>query len=718
MKAKNNKSGKLEAHKLRSEIARFMIKNPDKSYNARQLQSKLKLKNTKSSIEDALHRLAEEKLIRAVKDEKYQLVQDARIHRKPVANVFKGYVDMTKTGAAYIICDNLKEDVYVPARHLNGALNKDYVQIELFQLSNRRRPEGEVKEILQRSSNQFIGSLKMHGKQYFVDPDGFYNDFTIYIDHQKINKAEIGDKVVVRITQWPGQKRKSAEGEVIDILGKSGQSDIEMKTILINQGFELEFPEEVMRQVEKIPVHITERDVAERRDMRDTLTITIDPEDAKDFDDALSWKVLPDRTTEVGVHIADVSHYVLPGTPLDRDAFRRSTSVYLVDRVLPMLPEKLSNELCSLRPNEDKLTFSVVFRFKENGDLQDYWIGRTIIHSDRRFSYEEAQTIIEGAESPFSDMITHLNQMADRFREQRFKEGAIGFESEEVRFRLAEDGTPLEVYVKERKAAHMMIEEFMLLANKVTATFMAKRDEPRDVPFIYRVHDLPDMDRLRDFSAFAKELGFKTMRLQTPSDIAASLNELAKMARKDDRFKMLEPLAIRTMAKAEYSPVNIGHYGLAFSHYTHFTSPIRRYSDVIAHRILFDNLQEIKRYPIADLEFQCRHISLQERKAMDAERESVKYKQVEFIEQFIGNVFNGRISGMIDKGIFVELLGNKCEGLIPFSNFSEPFLVEESRMKARGLVSGRILKMGDVIEVRVVDTNLEKREIELDLVED
>jgi ribonuclease R len=718
MKSKTNKSGKLEAHRLRSEIARFMIKNPDKSYNARQLQSKLKLKNTKSSIEDALKRLSEEKLIRHIKDEKYQLVQDARIHRKPVNKVFRGYVDMTKSGAAYIICDNLQEDVYVPARFLNGAMNKDYVQIELFQISNRRRPEGEVKQIIQRSSNQFIGSLKMHGKQYYVDPDGIYQDFTIFIDHHHIQKADIGDKVVVRILEWPGFKRKNATGEVIDILGKAGQSDIEMKTILINQGFELEFPESVIHQVEKIGTTITADDIAERRDMRDVHTITIDPEDAKDFDDALSWRKLPNGKTEVGVHIADVSHYVLPGTPLDRDAFRRSTSVYLVDRVLPMLPEKLSNELCSLRPNEDKLTFSVIFQFGDTGQMEDSWIGRTIIHSDRRFSYEEAQTVIDGAENSFSEMILALNNIANKLREERFAAGAIGFESEEVRFRLDEEGVPLEVFVKERKAAHMLIEEFMLLANKVTAIFMASRDESREVPFIYRIHDLPDMDRLRDFSNFAKELGFKSMRLQTPEQIATSLNELAKMARQDDRFKMLEPMAIRTMAKAAYSPDNIGHYGLAFTHYTHFTSPIRRYSDVIAHRILFDNLLDIKRYPKEELEFQCRHISLQERKAMDAERESVKYKQVEFIEKFIGNVFDGRISGMIDKGIFVELVDNKCEGLVPFSNMSEPYHIEESRLKARGLVSGTILKIGDIIAVRVVDTNLEKREIELDMIED
>jgi ribonuclease R len=718
MKSKTNKSGKLEAHRLRSEIARFMIKNPDKSYNARQLQSKLKLKNTKSSIEDALRRLSEEKLIRLTKDEKYQLVQDARIHRKPVNKVFRGYVDMTKSGAAYIICDNLQEDVYVPARFLNGAMNKDYVQIELFQISNRRRPEGEVKQIIQRSSNQFIGSLKMHGKQYYIDPDGIYQDFTIFIDHQHIQKAEIGDKVVVRVLEWPGDKRKNATGEVIDILGKAGQSDIEMKTILINQGFELEFPEAVMQQVEKIRTAITEDDIAERRDMRDVLTITIDPEDAKDFDDALSWRKLPNGKTEIGVHIADVSHYVLPGTPLDRDAFRRSTSVYLVDRVLPMLPEKLSNELCSLRPNEDKLTFSVIFQFGEEGQMEDSWIGRTVIHSDRRFTYEEAQTIIDGTEDSYSNMILELNTIANKLREERFAAGTIGFESEEVRFRLDPDGVPLEVFVKERKAAHMLIEEFMLLANKVTAIFMAGRDESREVPFIYRIHDLPDMDRLRDFANFAKELGFKSMRLQTPEQIATSLNELAKMARQDDRFKMLEPMAIRTMAKAAYSPDNIGHYGLAFSHYTHFTSPIRRYSDVIAHRILFDNLMDIKRYPKEELEFQCRHISLQERKAMDAERESVKYKQVEFIEKFIGKVFDGRISGMIDKGIFVELVDNKCEGLVPFSNMSEPYHIEESRLKARGLVSGTVLKIGDIIAVRVVDTNLEKREIELDMIED
>jgi ribonuclease R len=719
MKNKNNKSGKLEAHRLRAELAKFLLRNPDKSYNARQLIKKLDLKNSKHAVEDALARLVEESLIQAVKGEKFQLNSGARIHQKPAKKNFKGYVDMTKSGAGYIVCDELKEDVYVPARYMHGALNKDYVEIQLFQMTNRRRPEGEVTQILQRSAEQFIGTLKQHGKQYYVEPDGFYNDFVIYIKHHDLGDAKSGDKVVVKIMVWPGERRKSAEGKVIDVLGQSGLSDIEMKTILINQGFELEFSDEVMRESAQISEQIDSYEIENRLDLRNILTFTIDPEDAKDFDDAISYKVEDNGMIQIGVHIADVSHYVRPGTALDRDAFRRSTSVYLVDRVLPMLPEKLSNGLCSLRPNEDKLTFSVLVWLDSEYKIVKKWIGRTVIHSDRRFTYEQAQELLEGKEDELGPTLIELDKIASHYRKLRFEAGSIGFESDEVRFKLDEDGTPISVYVKERKAAHMLVEEYMLLANRLTAEYMAKRDEPREVPFIYRVHDLPNMDKLKDLDVFARELGLPKMRLQTPGEIASSLNHLAEEARKDERFKLLEPLAIRTMAKAEYSPENIGHYGLAFEHYTHFTSPIRRYSDVIAHRILFDNLgKEIKRYKKEELSFQCRHISLQERKAMDAERESIKYKQVEYIERHLGQCFEGRISGMIDKGIFVELTANKCEGLIPFSNLSEPYHIEDNRLKAKGLVSGRILKMGDLIEVRVVDTNLEKREIELDLLDD
>lgn len=717
MKNKKSKS-KLKAHQLRAEIAKFMLKNPDKGYNARQLIKKLDLKNSKLAVQDALQKLTEEKLLREDKGEKFVLANQARIHQKPVKKIFQGYVDMTKSGSAYIICDDLQDDVYVPARFLNGALQKDYVEIQLFQLTNRRRPEAEVLRVIQRSTHQFIGTLRMHGKQFFVIPDGLYYDFPIYIKQEDTGKAEIGDKVVVEVNVWPGPKRKSAEGRVLDVLGASGQSDIEMKTILINQGFELEFPDEVLKELKWMRDKIEDLEVQSRQDFRQVLTITIDPEDAKDFDDALSWRKLESGGWEVGVHIADVSFYVRPGTALDRDAFRRSTSVYLVDRVLPMLPEKLSNELCSLRPHEDKLTFSVVFEIGENYQIKNIQIGRTIIHSDKRFTYEEAQEIIQGKPSEFAEMILSLNDIAKSYRKKRFEQGAIQFESDEIKFKLDEEGAPIEIFVKERKEAHMLVEEFMLMANKAAAEFMANKDESAEVPFIYRVHDLPDMDKLRDLAAFARELGFKDMNLQTPKHIAQSLNRLAEAARKDDRLKLLEPLAIRTMAKAEYSVNNIGHYGLAFSHYTHFTSPIRRYSDLVAHRIIFDNLDKVVRYKKDELEFKCRHISLQERKAMDAERESIKYKQVEFMERFIGRVMEGVVTGMIDKGIFVELIETKCEGLIPFQHLSEPYHIESNRLKAKGLVSGRILKLGDILQVRVIDTNLERRELELDLVDD
>jgi ribonuclease R len=718
MKPHKSKSNKLDPARLKSEIAKFMLKNPGKLYTARQILNKIKLKNSKPAVHEALLRLTEEKLLIGLKEDRFKLADNVKSHHKAPQKEFTGYVDMTKTGAAYIICENLVEDVYVPAKYLNGAMNKDYVKIQLLQITNRRRPEAEVVEVITRSSTQFIGTLKQHGKQFYVDPDGMYNDFTIYIKHEDIQDGIVGDKVVVRILTWPGNKRKSAEGEVVQILGKSGQSDIEMKTILINQGFELEFPDDVLAELKQISDKIQIHDIESRLDMRSVMTITIDPEDAKDFDDALSFRELEDGHVEIGIHIADVSHYVKPGTALDKDAFKRSTSVYLVDRVLPMLPEKLSNELCSLRPKEDKLTFSVIVTMDSSYKIVKTWIGRTIIHSDHRYSYEDAQKVMDAGEGPHADMLLKMNKIAVQYREQRFKDGAIGFESDEIRFRLDEEGVPIEVFIKERKETHLLIEEFMLMANKATAEFMAKRDGNKEVPFIYRIHDLPDMDKLRNFAAYAREMGYHKIKMQTPKEIAHSLNELTKAARTDEQFKLLEPLAIRTMAKAEYSPNNIGHYGLGFEHYSHFTSPIRRYSDVIAHRIIFENLDTITRFKKEELEFQCRHISLQERKAMDAERESTKYKQVEYMERFIGQVFEGRVSGMIDKGLFVELTANKCEGLIPFSNLSEPFYIEENRLKAKGMVSGREIKIGELLSVRVIDTNLERREIEFDLADD
>lgn len=725
-KKKNKTDGRSEAKKLKSTLAKTFIQNPDTMFDAKDLIQKLNVTQNKDSVNFALTKLVEEGLISTAKGEKFKLVsrqkgkdktseRPSRRTQRGGGKVYEGRVDMTKSGAGYMVCDELKEDVYVPARFMHGALNGDTAKFEVMHMSNRRRPEGEVVEVTKRSTENFIGSLYQRGKRYIVIPDGLYNDFEIFIDHEALNNATHGDKVVVKVTTWPGKKRVSAEGRVIEVFGKSGSSDIEMKTILVNQGFDLEFPPEVMEESEAISTDIPESEIMTRRDMRKVTTFTIDPETAKDFDDAISIRRMENGSLEIGIHIADVSYYVKPGTALDKDAFRRSTSVYLVDRVLPMLPEKLSNELCSLRPKEDKLTYSAIFEIDEHNKVKSRWFGRTIIHSDRRFTYEEAQENIDAASGEFADELIILNTMAKALRKERFEKGSIDFDVEEVRFRLDEEGTPIEVYTKERMDTHMLVEEFMLLANREVSEFMTKKETP-PIPFIYRIHDQPNVDKLKDFALFAAELGFK-MDLSTPTQIARSFNTLTKQSKKNEMLKLLEPLAIRTMAKAEYSADNIGHYGLGFEYYSHFTSPIRRYSDVIAHRILEENLKGHFRMALDELEMKCKHISVQERKAMDAERESVKYKQVEYIEKFVGTEFDGKISGMIDRGIFVELLGNKCEGLIPFDSMSEPFHIEESRLKARGLATGKVLKMGDIIRVVIVSTDLNKRQIEMELVD-
>jgi ribonuclease R len=501
------------------------------------------------------------------------------------------------------------------------------------------------------------------------------------------------------------------------VLGAEGSSDIEMKAILINNGFQLTFPKAILEEAESLSGEMKDEEVARRRDFRGITTFTIDPVDAKDFDDALSYRRLENGNLEVGVHIADVTHFLEPGSALDKEGYKRSTSVYLVDRVLPMLPEKLSNELCSLRPNEDKYTFSAVFEFDENDQVVGRWFGKTLIHSDRRFSYEEAQEGLETGLGDFAEELKILNRVSKKLREKRFEQGSIDFDADEVRFRLDEHGVPIEVFIKERKEAHMLIEDFMLLANREVAAYIHQKGQAQEIPFVYRIHDTPDPSRVAELVAFAKEMGFD-MRIRGPKDIAPAFNRLAEESKLEPGLRLLEPLAIRTMAKAAYSTDNIGHYGLGFAYYGHFTSPIRRYSDVLAHRILFDNLgEEAVRTNKTLLEERCKHISMQERKAMDAERESIKYKQVEYMGKRIGEVFEGRVSGIIDRGIFVELVETKCEGLVGFDSMPEPFDVEESRLRARGLRSKKIIKMGDLVKVLVTGANISRRQIEMELVE-
>lgn len=694
----------------------FMRSRTNK-YNAKQIIKKLKITNSKDAVKHALIVLEQQGLIMHHKEGKYRYNRKASLDAQgkvAKSKTYEGRVDQTRSGDAYIICEGLDDDVFVRSRDLKGAFNKDIVKVAVPQIRGKRRPEGKVVEIVTRSLTHLIGKLSKKSKLSIVYPLNKKLVDEVYINNKNIGGASDGDQVVVKITEWGASQNKSLWGQVTEVLRDASDNDLAMQSILLSNGFDLDFPQDVLDQVKDIQPGVVESEVAKRRDMRPITTITIDPLTARDFDDALSYQEVEDGSIEVGIHIADVTHYVPEDSPLDKEALKRSTSVYLVDRVLPMLPEKLSNDLCSLNPHEDRYTFSAIFTFDTNYKITKRWYGRTVIHSDRRFTYEEAQEIIETGKGDYHKEINKLNKIAEKLRKDKYKNGAISFESDEVQFVLNEEGKPINTYVKQRKAAHMLVEDFMLLANKGVATYIHKKDK-QEIPFIYRVHDEPNPDKLADFALFAKAMDFK-MEIDTPKQIARSFNSLHKLAEQDEQYKLLQPLAIRTMSKAEYSTDNIGHYGLAFDYYTHFTSPIRRYSDVLVHRLLNKNLSNTHRTDKGKLEAKANHISLQERKANDAERESVKYKQAEYVLDHIGEEFDGRVSGMIDKGIFVELVDSKAEGLISFDKFDEPYEVADSRLKAVGKRSGDIITMGQPIRVKILDADLDSRTIEMQII--
>ncbi len=716
-KNSKTKGNKLSPTQLQREILKLFRRQPKKRLNPKQIARKLKVDNNRDSIQHALNMLAENKQLLDKGHFKYQLnrktdsapAQQGRRSDKTA----EGLVDMTRSGDGYIMVDGMEDDIHISAKLMNTALHGDRVRIRYWRPRGRRRQEGEVVEVLERASEHFVGTIWLYPNYAIVVPEGKV-PIDIVVDLAHTADAADGDKVIVEVTQWRSKTYPNPEGKITMVLGQAGSHDIEMKSILINNGFNLTYPPNVLKETEFLPGEIIPGDMEARRDLRGVTTFTIDPDTARDFDDALSVEKLENGHIEVGIHIADVSHYVRPGMALDKEAYRRSTSVYLVDRVLPMLPERLSNELCSLRPHEDKLTFSAVFTFDDQRRLRKRWFGKTIIHSDRRFTYEEAQAVIESGTGDFPEEMTYLNELAKALRRRRFREGSINFESDEVKFRLDENGAPVEIYMKERKEAHMLVEDFMLLANREVAAFMHKKGGQKEkIPFVYRVHDEPNSEKVQELARFAGELGF-SMKVDTPRDIARSYNRLVEAARKDRGLKLLEPIAIRTMAKAIYTTDNIGHYGLGFDNYTHFTSPIRRYSDVLVHRILEQNLgRQVHKEDETKLEEMCKHISMQERKAMDAERESVKYKQVEFIENHIGEVFVGRISGIIERGLFVALEDNLCEGLVDFSSMDEAFDLMEGGLRVRGRRSGHILKMGQRVKVRILRTDLARRQIDM-----
>jgi ribonuclease R len=632
------------------------------------------------------------------------------------ADLYKGRLEVTRSGMGFVIVDNLEQDLMIRPSDFNTALHGDTVRVRVVNKSAKSgRQQGQVVEIVERKQLEFLGHVELSQAFAFFIAETEKPMPDIYIPLSKLNGAVNNDRVIARIVEW--EKNKKPQGEVVQVLDQSDTNDQAMKEILLENGFPIFFPDSVLEESARLPDIIASSEIGRRKDMRQILTFTIDPVDAKDFDDAISIRTLKSGLLEIGVHIADVSHYVEPETVLDKEAYARATSVYLPDRVNPMLPERISNELCSLRPHEDKLTFSAIFQMGPKGDVQQYWLGKTVIHSDHRFTYEEVQEIIDQKTGQYHKEIETLNDIAQRMRRHRFKKGAINFSSTEVKFKLDEKGKPIGIVVKENKEAHQLVEEFMLLANRTVAENVSKiKLNKKPVPFPYRIHATPDKEKLLPFIEFAKKYGHQ-FDTKTPQSIAESFNQMLSDVKSKPEQHVLEQLGIRTMAKAVYTTENIGHYGLGFEHYCHFTSPIRRYPDVLVHRILQECLEE-KIEIDKKLEAKCRHSSERERAAMDSERAANKYKQVEYMQDFVGDEFEGVISGVSSFGFWVETVETKCEGLVSINSLMEydDFRHNEADYCLVGRRSGRQFRMGDKIRIKLLSTNLAKRQMDFEWV--
>ena len=740
--SKKNKQDDLLNVFLVGEVYKAFNKHPNKTFNYKQLIRLIKSElpvfgeaNPDINIEWLSDGLKKEILfILAELHDKGDLleVETGAFKLKPKHSYMEGIIDITSGGAAYILSETNEDDIYIAPRNVKNALNGDRVKIYLHARHKNKRLEGEVAEIITRAKTEFAGTVQLSDKYAFVVPDSTKMLVDIFIPQHLVNNAQHGQKVIAEISDWP-KGTKNPIGKITKLLGWPGENDVEMNSILAEYGFPLSFPRRVEDESALIPEIISNEEIKKRRDFRNTPTFTIDPADAKDFDDALSIIRLPNGNWEIGVHIADVSHYVRPTTQLDKEAYYRATSVYLVDRVIPMLPEKLSNGVCSLRPNEDKLCFSSVFEMDENAKVVKQWFGKTIIHSNNRFSYEQAQEVIETGKGIMSNEILTLDTLAKKLRAERFKNGAIAFEKVEVRFKLDESGKPLGVYLKESKDSNKLIEEFMLLANKSVAEFVGRKHEivsegkrkkvveeqtlrVEKKPFVYRVHDSPVTERLESFAAFAGKWGYK-LKITNEREIAGSLNGLMKELHGKKEQNVLEQLAVRTMSKAVYTTENIGHYGLAFDFYTHFTSPIRRYPDVLVHRLLEFYLEGKSGVDQDLLEEQCKHSTQMEIKASEAERASIKYKQVEFLQDKIGEVFDGLISGVTEWGLYVEIIENKCEGMIRLRDLADDFYeFDDSNYCVIGSRTKRKYTLGDSVRVEVMRCDLLRKQIDLRMI--
>lgn len=741
-KNKFKKKGNVLKHLSRN-ILQILSKHPKQSLNYKQIASKLQVNDNdeKNQIINKLAELAIQNKIKEAQTGKFQIVVLDKYHY--------GKVDITSRGNAYVICEDLEEDIYIPKRNLNTALHNDIVKVYIYHRKKNKKTEGDIIEIMERAKTDYVGVLQLNKNFGFVVPDDnkMYTD--VFVPLKKIKGAENGDKVLVSIVDWP-ENSKNPFGKIIDVLGKPGDHDTEIHSILLEYNLPYKFPEKVEQDAAKLPIEITDKEIAKRRDFRDILTFTIDPKTAKDFDDALSFKLLANGNYEIGIHIADVSHYVQENTILEDEAYNRATSVYLVDRVVPMLPEVLSNNVCSLRPNEEKLTFSAVFELDNQANIKNQWFGRTVIYSDARFAYEEAQVIIEN--NPVSSIalensddnqlnrtipkqisltdkeyqvtpeiaraILKMDGLAKILRQGRMNKGALTFDRAEVRFDLDKDANPIGVYFKEQKDANKLIEEFMLLANKKVAQFIGKNKngQPSKQTFVYRIHDEPDLSKLDDLQRVVNNFGYK-IKTDTRQQITDSLNQLLKDVKGTPEQNMVETLTIRSMSKAVYTTNNIGHYGLAFDYYSHFTSPIRRYPDVMTHRLLQHYLDGGKSPNNDSYEEKCEHSSEREYMATKAERDSIKYMQVKYMQDHQNQSFQGVITGVTDWGIYVEIIENKCEGMVRIRDIKDDFYTfDEKQFALVGQSTKNLYTLGDTVMVKVKKTDLERKHLDFWLV--
>lgn len=710
MMSKQKKTKKKLKQSLSHIIREVFTENSESSLNHKQVCSLINVKESalRKLVYTILEDLGRSNFLKKEGYDSYKL--------NASNSIFEGVLQITTRGSGFVIMEDKEmADIFVPERYINQSLGGDIVRVRVTKRGGKRF-EGEIISVVERERTQFVGTVQMHEKYAFLVLDNTRVGADLFIQKEKLKGAKNGDKAIAKITVWP-KTADNPYGEIIEVLGNTGGNDTEMISILVNQGIDYKFPTDVLSEAEKIHLELDPKEVAKRRDFRDVTTITIDPLDAKDFDDAISFEKLENGNYSVGVHIADVSHYVQPGSAMDVEALKRSNSVYLVDRVIPMLPEQLSNLVCSLRPNEDKFSFSAVFELDEKGKVYDQWFGKTVIHSNRRFTYEEAQEIIEGKSGDFDVEINILDKIAKIMRKKRLKDGAMNIESEEVRFKLDEKGFPIDVIIKTSKDAHKLVEEFMLLANKKVATHISQIKKGQNkIPFVYRCHDHPNPEKIAMFNLFIEKFGYD-IDITDPHMISKNINTLLADIRYKNEFSLVQTMAIRSMAKATYETDNIGHYGLSFKNYTHFTSPIRRYADLVVHRIVQEELTSKKHRYGNDLNDICKRISRMERKAVEAERESTKYFQTLFMVDHIGEEFDGTVSGIAEFGMFVKMDESKCEGMIPINDIpGDRFHYSAEKLSIIGGKTKKAYNFGDKVRVRVYEVSTRKRQINLELV--